>query len=101
MEMKQNQSLLDVLAERAGCTCLSDLRSIKKPKRQQLADKLERISPEDYSLAIWNDALNYLVSASPQKSPEAARKLLIDHYRNQEEIPFPQSSQGGNQYESE
>ena len=77
MEMKQNQSLLDVLAESAGCSCLSDLRSIKKPKRQQLADKLERISPE------------------------AARKLLIDHYCNQEEIPLPQSSQGGNAYESE
>ena len=92
---------MDVLAESAGCSCLSDLRSIKKPKRQQLADKLERISPEDYSLAVWNDALNYLVSASPQKSPEAAHKLLIDHYRNQEEIPLPQSSQGGNQYESE
>jgi len=77
MEMKQNQSLLDLLAESAGCSCLSDLRSIKKPKRQQLADKLERISPE------------------------AARKLLIDHYCNQEEIPLPQSSQGGNAYESE
>ena len=101
MEMKQNQSLLDVLAESAGCSCLSDLRSIKKPKRQQLADKLERILPEDYSLAVWNDALNYLVSAPPKHTPEAAHKLLIDHYRNQEEIPLPQSSQGGNQYESE
>ena len=100
MEMKQNQSLLDVLAESAGCSCLSDLRSIKKPKRQQLADKLERISPEDYSLAVWNDVLAYLISAPPQQAPEVARKLLIDHYRNQEEIPFPQSSQGGNQYES-
>ena len=76
MEMKQNQSLLDVLAESADCTCLSDLRSIKKPKRQQLADKLERISPE------------------------AAHKLLIDHYRNQEEIPLSEVPQGGNQYES-
>ena len=100
MEMKQNQSLLDVLAESAGCTCLSDLRSIKKPKRQQLADKLERILPEVHSLAVWNDALAYLISAPPQQTPEAARKLLIDHYCNQEEIPFPQSSQGGNQYES-
>jgi len=101
MEMKQNQSLLDVLAESAGCTCLSDLRSIKKPKRQQLADKLERISPEDYSLAVWNDALAYLTAASPQISPEAARKLLIDHYRNQEEIPLSEVPQGGNDYESE
>ena len=100
MEMKQNQSLLDLLAESADCTCLSDLRSIKKPKRQQLADKLERISSEVHSLAVWNDALAYLISAPPQQTPEVARKLLIDHYRNQEEIPFPQSSQGGNQYES-
>ena len=101
MEMKQNQSLLDLLAESAGCFCLSDLRSIKKPKRQQLAEKLERISPEDYSLAVWNDALAYLTAVSPQISPEAAHKLLIDHYRNQEEILLPQSSQGGNAYESE
>ena len=100
MEMKQNQSLLDLLAESAGCSCLSDLRAIKKPKRQ-LADKLERISPEVHSLAVWNDALAYLISAPPQHTPEVARKLLIDHYRNQEEIPLPQSSQGGNAYESE
>lgn len=100
MEMKQNQSLLDLLAESAGCSCLSDLRAIKKPKRQ-LADKLERISPEVHSLAVWNDALAYLISAPPQQTPEVARKLLIDHYRNQEEIPLPQSSQGGNAYESE
>lgn len=91
MKMKRKQSLLDLLAESAGCLCLSDLRSIKTPKRQQLADKLERISPEGYSLAVWNDVLAYLASAPPQKSPEAARKLLIDHYRNQEEIPLPQS----------
>jgi len=101
MEMKQNQSLLDVLAESAGCSCLSDLRSIKKPKRQQLADNLERISPEAHSLSVWNDALVYLISAQPQHTPKAARKLLIDHYRNQEEIPLSEVPQGGNDYESE
>ena len=101
MEMKQNQSLLDVLAESAGCSCLSDLRSIKKPKRQQLADKLERISPEDYPLPVWNDALNYLISAPPQESPGAAHILLLHHYRNQEEIPLSEVPQGGNDYESE
>ena len=99
MEMKQNQSLLDLLAESADCTCLSDLRSIKKPKRQQLADKLERISPEVHSLAVWNDALAYLISAPPQQTPEVARKLLIDHYRNQEEIPLSNFPKGGNEYE--
>ena len=99
--MKQNQSLLDVLAESAGCSCLSDLRSIKKPKRQQLADKLERISPEDYPLPVWNDALDYLISAPPQESPGAAHILLLHHYRNQEEIPLSEVPQGGNDYESE
>ena len=101
MEMKQNQSLLDLLAESAGCSCLSDLRSIKKPKRQQLAEKLERISPEAHSLSVWNDALVYLISAPPRQTPEAAYKLLIDHYRNQEEIPLSEVPQGGNDYESE
>ena len=101
MEMKRNQSLLDLLAESAGCSCLSDLRSINIPKRQQLADKLERISPEDYALAVWNDALTYLVSAPPQVSPEVAHRLMIDHYRNQEEIPLSEVPQGGNDYESE
>ena len=101
MEMKQNQSLLDVLAESARCPFISDLRNIKADGRQQLADKLERISPEDYPLPVWNDALAYLTAVSPQISPEAARKLLIDHYRNQEEIPLSEVPQGGNDYESE
>ena len=101
MEMKRNRSLLDVLEASAGCACLSDLQSIKKTKRQQLADKLEQISPEGHSLAVWNDALAYLISAPPQHTPEAARKLLMDYYRNQEETPLSQSSKGGNQYESE
>ena len=86
MEMKQNQSLLDVLAESAGCSCLSDLRSIKKPKRQQLADKLERILPEDYSLAVWNDALNYLVSAPPSRT----RQLPYYYKKSEEHLdPIP------------
>ena len=101
MEMKQNQSLLDVLAESAHCPFISDLRNIKVDDRQQLADKLERISPEVHSLAVWNDALAYLISAPPQQTPEVARKLLIDHYRNQEEIPLSEVPQGGNDYESE
>ena len=100
MKMKRKQSLLDMLAENAGCPFISDLRHITGKERLRLADKPEEISPGDYPLPVWKDALNYLVSAPPKHTPEAAHKLLIDHYCNQEEIPFPQSSQGGNQYES-
>lgn len=101
MKMKRKQSLLDMLAENAGCPFISDLRHISGKERLRLADKLDEISPGDYPLPVWNDALNYLVSASPQISPEAAHRLLIDHYRNQEEIPLSEVPQGGNEYESE
>lgn len=80
---------------------ISDLRNIKADVRQLLADKLERISPEDYPLAVWNDALDYLMSAPPQENPAAAHVLLLHHYRNQVEPPLSASPQGGNNYESE
>lgn len=101
MNEKRKQSLMDLLAENAGCSFISDLRNITEKERLRLADKLESILPGDYPLPVWNDALNYLISAPPQASPEAAYCLLLNHYRNQEEVPLSQSSQGGNQYESE
>lgn len=88
MEMKRNQSLLDVLAENVLCPFISDLRHISGKERLRLADKLQEISPGDYPLTVWNDALDYLISAPSQQTPEAAHKLLIDHFRNQEEIPL-------------
>ena len=54
-------------------------------------------------LRAWckNDKIPALIAAPPQQTLEAARKLLIDHYRNQEEIPLSEVPQGGNDYESE
>lgn len=101
MNKNRKQSLLDLLAESAGCSCLSDLRSIKPKARIQLIKALEKILSDAYSPYIWNDALAYLVSAPPQHTPKVARKLLLHHYHNQEENPLTQSSQGGNDYESE
>ena len=100
MKDKRKPSLLDALAEIAGCVCLSDLRWIKEDKRKQLADKLERISPEDYPPGDWNATLSYLTTAPPSP-PEEARRRLLHHYRNQEEIPLSEVPQGGNDYESE
>ena len=100
MEMKQNQSLLDALAECVGCPYLSELHYIKEDGRKKLIQKLEAISPEVYPPGDWNATLSYLTTAPPSP-PEEARRRLLHHYRNQEEIPLPQSSQGGNAYESE
>ena len=73
-------SLMDVLAESALCPFISDLRNIKADGRQQLADKLERISPEDYPLPVWNDALTYLTGEPAAATSEAARAALIHYY---------------------
>ena len=100
MKDKRKPSLLDVLAESARCPFISDLRNIKADGRQQLADKLERISPEDYPPGDWNATLSYLTTAPPSP-PEEARRRLLHHYRNQEEIPLSEVPQGGNDYESE
>lgn len=86
MSKKRNQSLLDLLAENARCPFISDLRQITGKERLRLAEKLEEISPSEYPLPVWNDVLSYLISAPPQQTPEAARKLLIGHYRNREEM---------------
>ena len=91
MEMKRNRSLLDLLAENALCPFISDLRHITGKERLRLAEKLETISPGDYPLPVWNDALYYLISAPPQQTRSAAHKLLLNHYRNQEEQPLSQS----------
>ena len=79
---KRKPDFLDVLAEAAGTPYLSDLRSLKEDARRKLAEKLEALTPEDYPLAQWNDALNYLFAELAQSSPEAARKRLLAHYLN-------------------
>ena len=77
-----------MLAESAGCSCLSDLHETNTKQRIRPVKQLEEILPDDYSPQVWNGALAYLISAPPQQTPAAARKLLIDHFRNQEEIPL-------------
>ena len=74
-------SLMDVLAESALCPFISDLRNIKADGRQQLADKLERIRPEEHPLVQWKDALGYLTSRSESASTEEIRQQLIGYFR--------------------
>lgn len=82
---EKRESLLDVLAESAGCAFLSDLRNLNPDQQGRLAKKQEGIPPEVYSLLVWNDALCYLLSAPVELTPEAARQRLIDYYVNSED----------------
>ena len=69
--------LLEFLQYKAGCTYLSDLKSISGWQRTRLARVLEQIPADAADLRTWNDALNYLAQAPPVAIAEAARERLI------------------------
>lgn len=70
-------SLLDVLAYKAGCSVLSDLRYIDDSQRLALVCTLKKLSAEAVPLCQWNAALDYLAGAGPCPSAEQARTELI------------------------
>ncbi len=69
--------LLEFLQYKAGCTYLSDLKSINGWQRARLARVLEQIPADAADLHTWNDALDYLAQAPPANTAEAARERLI------------------------
>lgn len=70
--------LLERCTEEVGCTYLSDLRYLDTKGRFRLAGAVEQIPPGEYSLAEWNDALDYLAGGSPAPSTgEAKQRLLL------------------------
>ena len=75
--MTAEQSLLDLLSIQMGCMYLSDLRFLSPEQRRYLAQSLERLTPRKEDIREWNDALDYLTGAPPEKTAQAARERLI------------------------
>ena len=74
----ERMGLLERCTEEVGCTYLSDLRYLDTKARFRLAGAVEQIPPGEYSLAEWNDALDYLAGGSPAPSTgEAKQRLLL------------------------
>lgn len=75
--------LLDILADKAQCCYLSDLRLIytEPEMRERLADILLEIPIKIASLSEWNDALAYLTGESGAINVEQAKATLIDYLR--------------------
>lgn len=71
------KSLIDYLAEKSNCTYVSDLHYLNRSQKQSLADEIRKISPFDFSLNDWNDALEYIVCAKPDALPISAKDCLI------------------------
>lgn len=70
-------SLLEWMSNACGCTFLSDLCFLQKWEKVRLAHRLEQIPPDRISLREWNDALQYLAGALPEKTQQAAREALL------------------------
>lgn len=74
----ERMGLLERCTEEVGCTYLSDLRYLDTKARFRLAGAVEQIPPGEYSLAEWNDALDYLAGGAPAPSTgEAKQRLLL------------------------
>lgn len=71
-------SLMEVLAKKAGCEVISDLRYLSKKERKRLAQGIVSVSSAQFSLREWNDALDYVVRAPPERSVDQARTRLME-----------------------
>ena len=66
-------SLLDYLAFRCGCLCLSDLRYVC---RQRLAWTLETVPVKAFSRKSWEQALAYLTGETAEDPRPALLRAL-------------------------
>ncbi len=81
MKMIMEASLIDVLAKELRCEYISDLRFLPACEHRKAARYIEEKIPADAaSLFEWNDALEYVCSAKPESTPEAARERLIHQF---------------------
>ena len=71
-------SLLDELAQRIGCTYLSDLRFLDAPGRQALARTLADIPAGAGGGRVWRGGLAYLCGEPPEPTAADARPRLLE-----------------------
>ena len=71
-------SLLEWMSAWMGCTYLSDLHFIQDKERLRLAREIDKLPTDVAPLSAWNDVLEYLADAPPEKTSEAARNKLTE-----------------------
>ena len=76
--MRVEVHLLDYLAWRAGCACLSDLHRLGPGQRARLRGALAELAPDCAPQREWDDAVAYLTGGPPAPGPEAAKAALLD-----------------------
>lgn len=69
------KELLHILSERTGCMYLSDLKFIRDTEK--IKSELEKLSPQDFPVKQWNDAINYLTETKVDFSSEMEAKNFL------------------------
>ena len=70
-------SLVEVLAAYLGCEYISDLHSLEAEDGHRLYALLQRISPVQWPLREWRDALEYITGVCCAQTGDAARQALL------------------------
>lgn len=81
--MVTKMGILDLLAKRMGCGCLSDLHYLPENERLRMADEIERIPALEYPLREWSDALEYITGNGPERTSMLAKNRLIESLRTE------------------
>lgn len=69
--------LLDYLAYKSHCACLSDLKFLPTLQRRMLALQIRHIPLESASRKEWNDALQYFRGDKSTLTSKMAKSALI------------------------
>lgn len=69
--------ILEYMAQRTGCSYLSDLRYLSGWEQFRLSSELRRIPAEAFPLEQWNDSLNYFTGLPPADQASEAKQQLI------------------------
>lgn len=70
-------SLVDYLAAQIHCDYTSDLRFLNPLDRIRVAYILKNLSPTDWPVREWNDALEYIVQKQAVDTAEEAYHALL------------------------
>lgn len=74
-------SLVDYLAAQIACAYISDLRFMDTLEKIRLFHVIRKLSPSDWSLRQWNDALEYIANKQAADTVEAAYEELLASLR--------------------
>ncbi len=75
--MQFEQSLLDIMAEFMEFDYVSDLRFLSPGQRRFLYQRIKVLPLREEDIKDWNDALEYIAGALPQRTAESAREHLL------------------------